>query len=352
MTTLSFIWSDIERWARDERVLEIGSTALEPLRVEEFREWLASGYHGSMSYLERHAAVRENPLGRYPWARSAVVITVPYAPERPSDGSIAAHIARYAQGEDYHDVLDAMLRRLETLITALAPDARTWRYVDTGPLSDRALGVAAGLGWIGRNAMLIHQEHGSWFFIGMLLTSLENDREAELASDRCGTCTRCIEACPTDAILPGRIVDSNRCISHATIEQRGELSAEMSSSLGSNVFGCDICQEVCPWNRRPAEGHPSLEPRDSYRARPVSDLMRMTQDDFSTLFRRSAVKRAKRTGMARNSVLVSGDSLTRDELHELCDDPDPGIAAAARAKQLASDQVALRSDLRSRSDDT
>lgn len=352
MTRLSDIWPAIEQWARDENVLNVGASALEPLHLEHFRAWLAAGHHGSMSYLERHASVRENPCERYPWARSAVVISVPYTPERPADGSIAAHVARYAQGDDYHEVLDQILQRLETLLSSLAPGARTWRYVDTGPLSDRALGVAAGLGWIGRNAMLIDEENGSWFFIGVLLTSLENDIPAEQASDRCGTCTRCIDACPTEAILPGRVVDSNRCISHATIEQRGELSPEMSASLGVNVFGCDICQEVCPWNRRPADGHAALAPRDSYRARPVTDLMRMTQEDFSTLFRRSAVKRTKRGGLVRNAIALTGHQLTREELLALCDDPDPGIAGAARRELESRDQAPLGPPLRSRSEET
>ena len=352
MNRISEIWQEVEAWASAEQVLSVGATSLEPIHFNHFREWLDAGHQASMAWLERHATVREHPDQRYPWAQSAIVITVPYEPERADDDSIAASIARYAQGDDYHDVMDGMLRRLEEKLETAAPGVKTWRYVDTGPLSDRSLGVTAGLGWIGRNAMLIHEKHGSWFFIGVLLTSLTHDLTAELASDRCGSCTRCIDACPTDAIVPGRMVDSSRCISHATIEQRGELPPFFADTLGSNVFGCDICQEVCPWNRRPAAGHPSLAPRESYRARPVSDLLRMDQTDFSALFRGSAVKRAKRVGMLRNALLASGDTLSTEELETLSGHEDPGVAAAARLRLLERAHASGRNALRSRSNAT
>src|SRR5438876_4309546 len=193
-----------------------------------------------MRYLAKNRAIRRDPQARFPWARSALVILVPYEAARPdaSPGALSNHIARYAFGDDYHEVLDGILRRLEEV---LKPHARSWRYVDTGPLSDRALAAQAGLGWIAKNAMLLNEQIGSYTFIGTLLTSLENDIAAEAVADRCGTCTRCLEACPTNAILPNRTVASEHCISYATIEHRGDLP---DIQLASNAFGCDICQEV------------------------------------------------------------------------------------------------------------
>ena len=227
-----------------------------------------------------------------------IAILVPYSSERPNapKDALSHHIARYALGDDYHDVLDRILRTLEAEIARLAPGTKTWRYVDTGPLSDRSLAAQAGLGWIGKNGMLIHEEDGSYFFIGTLLTSLENDLGAGEVADRCGACTRCLDACPTHAILPNRTVDSELCISYATIEHRGAFDIDTAG----NAFGCDICQEVCPWNAAPPEPHPAFLPRDEYRATPVTDLLKMTQTDFSSLFRKSAIKRAKLAGMKRN----------------------------------------------------
>jgi len=301
---LSSIWPAIERVAREEGVLRVGASGIDDAHSAIFEEWLDQGHHATMAYLAKNRAIRTRPHERFPWAKSAVVILVPYAPERPAADAdaLSHHLARYALGDDYHEVLDRILRKFEAIFPA---DSKTWRYVDTGPLSDRALAAQAGLGWIGRNGMLIDEERGSYFFIGTLLTSFENDISASEVADRCGACTRCIDACPTDAILPNRTVASERCISYGTIEHRGPLDME----LAGNVFGCDICQEVCPWNEAPAEPHPAFFARDEYRATPVSDLLRFTQSDFSTLFRKSAVKRAKLVGMQRN---VTALALTPD----------------------------------------
>ena len=294
MSRLSTIWSDIERVAREEGVLRVGASNIEDAHASLFEEWLDEGHHASMAYLEKNRSARTNPRERFPWAKSAVVILVPYASERPSarPDALSHRVARYALGDDYHEVLDRILRKFEALFAS-----KTWRYVDTGPLSDRALAAQAGLGWIGKNGMLIDEERGSYFFIGTLLTSFENDIAASEVADRCGACTRCIDACPTSAILPNRTIASEQCISYGTIEHRGALDMP----LAGNVFGCDICQEVCPWNAAPAEPHPAFTPRHEYGATPVTDLLRFTQADFSTLFRKSAIKRAKLAGMQRNA---------------------------------------------------
>jgi epoxyqueuosine reductase len=301
---LSEVWETLERVAREEGVLHVGASDLDDAHAGLFAQWIERGDHASMAYLAKNVAVRSNPKARYPWAKSVVSILVPYAAERPQApaGALSHHIARYALGDDYHDVLDRILRKLEEAL----PGVKSWRYVDTGPLSDRSLAAQAGLGWIGKNGMLIHEEQGSYFFVGTLLTALENDIAAATVTDRCGTCTSCLDACPTNAILPDRTLDSHRCISYATIEHRGPLAEEIAGRLDSNAFGCDICQEVCPWNRAPAKGHPAFAPRDEYRATPVTDLLRYTQADFSTLFRNSAVKRAKLAGMQRNIVALKG----------------------------------------------
>ena len=302
-TKLSEVWADLERVARDEGVLHLGASDIEDAHSALFGEWIERGRHASMSYLAKNAAIRANPVERFPWARSVVSILVPYSSERPNapEGALSHHIARYALGDDYHDVLNRILRRFEEAL----PGVKTWRYVDTGPLSDRSYAAQAGLGWIGKNGMLIHEEHGSYFFIGTLLTALENDVDAATVADRCGACTRCLDACPTGAILPDRTIDSHRCISYATIEHRDEIDPHIAGRLESNAFGCDICQEVCPWNHAPAATHPSFASRDEYRATPVTDLLRFGQAQFSTLFRKSAVKRAKLAGMQRNVRLLA-----------------------------------------------
>ncbi|HUP44630.1 MAG TPA: tRNA epoxyqueuosine(34) reductase QueG [Thermoanaerobaculia bacterium] len=310
ITRLSEVWPLLERAAREEGVVRLGASDLIDRHAEMFEEWIDRGHHASMAYLAKNREVRLDPRRRFPWARSIVVMLVPYASERPQApaGALSHHVARYALGDDYHQVLDRMLRRFEEEIGRLAPEAKTWRYVDTGPLSDRAAAAQAGLGWIGRNGMLIDETNGSYLFIGTLLTSLENDIDAALVADRCGTCTRCVDACPTSAILPNRTVASGECISYATIEHRGALPENVSTHLEGNAFGCDICQEVCPWNHAPAAAHPAFRARDEYRATPVTDLLKYEQAAFSRLFRRSAVKRAKLAGMRRNVSALTGSA--------------------------------------------
>jgi epoxyqueuosine reductase len=306
--TLSQLWPTIERIARDAGAIRAGASDLRDEHASLFAAWLDRGGHATMHYLAKNRDARLDPQWRFPWAKSAIVVLVPYASERPDApaGALSHAIARYALGEDYHDVLDRMLRKIEE---AMPDGVKTWRYVDTGPLSDRALASQAGLGWIGKNGMLIDEEIGSYVFIGTLLTSLENDVGAVTVADRCGSCTRCIDACPTNAILPDRTVASHRCISYLTIEHRGDLPHD--ARLAGNAFGCDICQEVCPWNERPAEAHPAFGPRDEYRATPVTDLLRFGQADFSRLFAKSAIKRAKLVGMQRNVSVLEAETSVR-----------------------------------------
>jgi len=335
-TSLEAIWPEIERASLAAGAIRVGACGLTDSHVEHFERWLDEGLEAGMSYLRRNLAVRREPLARFPQGRSAIVVLVPYQAERPAPNpdNIAAYIARYAQGDDYHDVVEDMLRSIESTVTDLAPGTWTWRYVDTGPLSDRSLAVQAGLGWIGRNGMLIDPEIGSWHFIGVLLTSLELDHESTEVADRCGECTACVTACPTDAIRADRLVDSNRCLSYLTIEHRGALPAETDDfDFAGNIFGCDICQEVCPWNERPPDSHPAFETRPALRDTPVHDLLRTSQEGFSTMFRRSAVKRAKRAGLIRNTIRSVGTDFSAVET--LASETDVGIRAALAAVSRA-----------------
>jgi epoxyqueuosine reductase len=301
ITRLSEVWPEVERIARENGVVRIGASDLADSHEALFEQWLDHGHHATMHYLAHTRETRRDPATRFPWAKSAIVILVPYSPVRPDApaNALSHRIARYALGDDYHDVLDRTLREIEPVV---APYGKTWRYVDTGPLSDRALATQAGLGWIAKNAMLINEQIGSYTFIGTLLTSLENDLVPDSVADRCGTCTRCIDACPTNVILPNHTIASERCISYATIEHRGPLP---DLPLAGNAFGCDICQEVCPWNNEPSASHPAFLPRDSFRATPITDLLQYEQADFSTLFRKSAVKRARLASMKRNVAALT-----------------------------------------------
>ena len=310
-TRLSEVWPAVQAVAKQHGVAYAGASDLRDDHAGLFEQWIAAGHHATMRYLEKNVAIRSDPSHRFPWAKSIIVILVPYSSERPNDEpeALSRHIARYALGDDYHDVLDRILRDIERVVPG-----KSWRYVDTGPLSDRSAAAQAGLGWIGKNGMLIHEEHGSYFFIGTLVTSLENDIGGGEVTDRCGACTRCLDACPTNAILPDRTVSSERCISYATIEHRGALPEHMH--LDGNAFGCDICQEVCPWNAAPLASHPAFIARDAYRATPVTDLLRFEQSDFSRLFAKSAIKRAKLDGMKRNVRALGGRASRLEVPHD------------------------------------
>jgi epoxyqueuosine reductase len=305
---------------------QVGICAPEPSETMEFyRWWTGEGLHGEMAYLARPDAVarREDLRGTMDSVRSVVVVTQNYfqtdspgVPEDPSRGVVA----RYARGEDYHQVLKARLIELlrwlrrEARDRGMAGDVRGFAYVDTGPILERELARRAGLGWFGRNTMLIHPSHGSYSFLGMLLLDLPLRPDPAHTPDRCGTCSACLEACPTGALLGrdengGPIMDARRCISYLTIELKGPIPRELRPLVGNRIFGCDICQEVCPWNVKFAE--PGEEP--SYQAGPDTDgpalmeLMGMTQEEFNQRFSGSPIKRAKRRGFLRNVAVALGN---------------------------------------------
>ncbi|MFN2602907.1 MAG: tRNA epoxyqueuosine(34) reductase QueG [Gemmatimonadaceae bacterium] len=298
-----------------------GITPLGPVEsAERFDAWLAHGFAGEMAYLPRGAEKRRDTRLPFPGAKSAVVVALNYDGTTPS-----GPIARYARGDDYHDVMLAKLDTLHRWIEShLAREVPGKAYVDTGPILERDLAHKAGLGWIGKNTNLINPDIGSYFFIGSLLLDLELEPDAPFDADRCGTCTRCLDACPTGAIVEPRVLDATRCISYLTIESRGAMPIDLRESVGTLVYGCDICQEVCPWNVSFSRelSAPELAPRKEIDLR---EALLDDEDEFRNRFRGSPIKRAKRRGLARNIAVAMGNRRDRsdsDALTAALDDPD------------------------------
>ncbi len=311
-----------------------------------FPGWIASGYAGEMKYLETRGESGELKRASLaevaPWARSVIVCAVNYNTAQPkstdapdnAESRAFGWISRYAWSvEDYHDSLLRRLRALEARLQTEAPGCETRCYVDTGPMVERVWAKYAGIGWQGKNTCTINQRVGSWIFLGVLLTSLE--LEADLpATDRCGSCTRCLDACPTNAFIAPYQLDATRCIAYLTIEKRGEIPHELRDGIGRHVFGCDICQDVCPWNRRaPATAAPEFAPRPGLVNPALEWLAGMSEEQFRATFRGSPVKRSKHRGLRRNVAIAlgnSGDSRFIPTLEKLAADPDEVIAEHAR----------------------
>ncbi|MDX1632322.1 MAG: tRNA epoxyqueuosine(34) reductase QueG, partial [Thermoanaerobaculia bacterium] len=253
----------LRRWALEEGFDHAGVARLEPSEHGEyFLRWLEVGRHAGMDYLARRTDSRVDPRRIFPGARSALCVTLRYAPlagEEESEGDLWPRVARYARGRDYHRIMKKGLKRLARRIEEGYPGSRVRWYVDTGPVLEREIAQRAGLGAVGKNTCLLREDGGSYFFLGELFLSLELAPD-EAATDMCGSCTLCLEACPTDALPEPFQLDSARCISYWTIEHRGHLPLDAREMIGDWVFGCDVCQEVCPWNRRPQEpaDHPDL----------------------------------------------------------------------------------------------
>lgn len=304
------------------------------------KEWVERGYGGAMSYL---ADPRREHLERVlPGVRSIIVCALNYNTARPlsieasdaapvDDEALRGWISRYAWGCDYHEVVREKLEQLRGALLELFPgEFETRVYVDTGPVPERVLAKYAGLGWIGKNTLVLNQRLGSFFFLGVVLTTLELESYLEQAAapapDLCGSCRRCIEACPTEALIEPYVMDARRCISYLTIELRGSIPGELRPAMGRHVFGCDICQDVCPWNRKaPASGEPAFQPRtlppnadaaereagavaDSLYRPSLERLAAMSEAEFREIFRGSPVKRAKWRGLVRNACIALGNT--------------------------------------------
>lgn len=315
-----------------------------------FIDWVDAGRAGEMEYLKRRdeagALVRSSLRVALPWARSVIVCAANYNSAEPRSTDPAPHgtawIARYAwtgsgdRPSDYHKVL---LRKLENLRDRLAEEMSAFEsrcFVDTGPVVERVYARYAGIGWVGKNTCILNQQLGSWLFLGVIVTSLEL-REDQLtlpAADRCGSCTRCIDACPTNALTAPHQMDASRCIAYLTIEKRGEIPEDLRADMGRQVFGCDICQDVCPWNRRaPASADPDLAPRKPLVNPPLDWLAEIDEAQFGRWFNGSPVRRAKWGGLRRNLAIAMGNSGQQRFLPILGQwsaDTDPVVADAAR----------------------
>jgi len=302
-----------------------------------YAEWVAAGRAGRMGYLaDRRAAVRDDPRQLLAAARSVISVGKLYQTAWPHSTRFheaeRAWISRYAWGEDYHDVVRRDLARLDEMLREEAGAAYESRIcVDTAPLLERTYARLAGLGWIGRNTCLINQRQGSWFFLGELLVSMEIAPDAPPA-DRCGTCMRCVEACPTAALAPGQGLDATKCISYFTIELRGAIPEEQRAGVGAHVFGCDICQDVCPWNgRAPVTEDAAFAPR--WFAPRLEELAAIGEAEFGAMFRGSPVVRARYSGFLRNVAVAMGNARLekfRGPLERLAESGDATVAEHAR----------------------
>ncbi len=393
-----------------KRALEIGFdlAGIAPISawkdLEFSRRWVEQGYAGEMRYLENPK--RHDPRSILSSAQSVICVGLVYnaplpystevvthgrAPLQASNSESRAWISRYAWGQDYHRLMRSKLEKLRHAVKTMAADAETRVFVDTGPVVERAFARLSGIGWTGKNTCLINEQKGSWFFLGVILTSLDLDADSP-APDRCGSCTRCIEACPTGALVEPYVMDASRCIAYFTIELKGSIPSRYRAAIGNNVIGCDICQDVCPWNgnqngespqpsalsRQPEEkgrgrtgaatttlpefqplqvelSPPAIEPQPSSTQSPApgtfslfhprpEDLLALSEDDFRRVFMRSPIKRAKYHGLLRNLCVVMGNSGDRGfagKLQELSRHSDPVIRehaewALARLEAVAA----------------
>jgi epoxyqueuosine reductase len=296
----------IKEQARKVGFEKIGIVPAQALNEEGFRlmQWLARDYHGSMTWMARDPEMRSDPRKLFPLARSVVVVALNYyTPDKHSASQETGKVSRYAWGDDYHDVLSSKLKTLLAWIQEQVPAVEGKVCVDIQPMMDKAWAQRAGLGWIGKHTNLITAEYGSWVFIGELLLNIELDYDSVQMEDHCGTCTLCIDSCPTQAITEPYVVDSNQCISYATIELREPaMPNHVSEHLEGWLYGCDICQDVCPWNRfEQLTNESRFEPREGNVNAALSKVLDLTKDDYAQRFRGSAMKRAKLAGLQRNA---------------------------------------------------
>jgi len=360
--------------------------AVAPDGFHSFQEWLREGRAGEMAYLPDREAAYEHPRHVLESVRSVVMLAANYHAEagtrrtgfqpvreqrsredrhadgrveNPSYESVPASVARYAQGiEDYHDVLKRKLRKLADFLHAQRPNCRTRGVVDTAPLLERDFARLAGLGWFGKNTMLINKRLGSWLFLAALLTDVELEADQPHESSHCGTCTRCLDACPTDAFPEPYVLDARRCIAYLNIELRGPVPMELRDGMGDWLFGCDVCQDVCPWNRKaPLTSEPSFQPVADLSPADAVELLQLDEAGFRERFHSTPLSRPKRSGLLRNAAIVLGNSGRLDAVPALIAalaDPEPLIRGAAAwalgklgdddARSALCERLALESD--------
>lgn len=324
----------IREEARSLGFFKVGVTPARPLPGRRnFDRWLAGGMHGEMAYMAEQAPRRRDPSLVLPLARSLVVLAMNYHSGHELTGDpLKGKISRYAWGDDYHHLIRKRLRALCGFIRQHAPGSQCLYYVDTGPVMEKVWGARSALGWMGKHTNLITRDQGSWFFLGVILldVELEYDRPEE---DYCGTCDKCIAACPTGAIVAPYVVDARLCISYLTIELRGPIPRELRPLVGNRIYGCDDCQEVCPWNRFAAvTGEGEFHPRRENLMPDLAPLVDLTPEEFRDRYRGSAVRRAKRDGFVRNVVVALGNSGRPEALAALIrasNDTSPMVRAHA-----------------------
>jgi epoxyqueuosine reductase len=308
---------------------------------DRLRDWLARGFAGEMSYMQRHEDARRHPSSILPEVRSVLMVAMNYKQE--DEPQRIGRVAQYARGTDYHDVLRERLNQLLAWVQQEVPGCKGRGVVDTAPLLERDFARRAGLGWFGKNTMLLNKHLGSFFFLGALLLDLELTPDPPHEASHCGTCTACLDACPTRAFPGPGELDARRCISYLTIELKGPVAEELRQPLGDWLFGCDVCQDVCPWNRKvPTGTEPALQSRPELEAIDPVELLDLSEEDFRRHFRGTALMRTKRRGLLRNAALVlgnHGDFLALPVLRRALHDPEPLVREAA---QWAIEQIGRR----------
>lgn len=319
----SYLKNTVETLAQEIGFDLVGvAPAQPPAEIRFFENWLNAGYHASMDYLSRRSEERFHPEKLLPGVQSIIVVGLFYNTSRTKsidpETDETVWISRYAWGEDYHAIIEEMLDRFVVLLQQkLGRSFQFKRYVDSGPVLEKLYAYSAGLGWFGKNSCLINRKGGSYFFLGEILTDLAIEPDSP-QPDFCGDCTKCVDACPTGAIVAPKIVDSGKCLSYQTIENRKEVPVFIRGKMGRNVFGCDICQEVCPWNRRA-----QLSPKPEFTARELffrpeaSDFLKTVQGEYPAAFKNSPLKRAKQKGLLRNLLIVAGNNGWRHVLNQV-----------------------------------
>ena len=311
---MSTLTQQIQQRANELGFELVGITpATQSETIARYRQWVESGYAGKMGYLERHLPLKADVRQLLAEAKSVISLAMNYytldPPKALADDPARGQISRYAWGDDYHDVIRQRLAELVDFIKQTAEtELKTRVCVDTAPIIEREYAQKAGIGWIGKNTNLIHWRSGSWYFLAEVLISIDLESDTPPLRGSCGTCTRCIEACPTDAIIEPNLLDSRLCISYLTIELKERIPKELRPKIGNLIFGCDICQEVCPWNSKAVPtDEPAFQPRDGNLAPKLLSLINMTQQEFSRRFKGSPIKRTKRRGFLRNVLVAIGN---------------------------------------------
>mgnify|MGYP002829569475 CR=1 FL=1 len=284
----------------------ISPVSQNPSTEKRLKQWLNAGYHASMEWIQTRSEERNNIYKYFPHAKSVISLSMNYFTGNSSNSNNIGKISNYAWGDDYHEIIKPRLFELLNAIKSKQPNTKGLVCIDTSPIMEKAWAQKSGLGWIGKHTNLITRDLGSWIFLGEVLIDLELEYDMPFEEDLCGTCTACLDACPTSAFPEPYVLDASKCISYLTIEHRGELPVELEDKLSGWIYGCDICQQVCPWNQKFSKfsDNTSFQPRDNLQSRSLDEWYQLSEEEFRSLFKRSAVKRTKYEGLKRNIDLV------------------------------------------------